>query len=307
MAKGFKGKLKKMKKLWDDGKDSPPGVPDGIYQMQLQACTLKESQNGKLYIAREHLVLEGEFEGEVVRDMISLETDQGPYYVAKFIDQMGYEVPEDVTDIPEVLETIENDASVYKASAKRSGEFTNVRIQEIIEEGAAPKEDTTPEPEKEKETEEEKPKQRRGRRKKEGVSSTYAVGDEVFFTDDDNCKSVGKIVKPEDDDNIKENERLIEDANGDLWALKISELTPADGESSEDETQAKLLAFGQACDIEGLNDEMSVKEIVKLFSDFEWPEDQLLPEEMELLHSVNIKTKPVEEKKKITRRKKTKK
>ena len=128
-------KLKDMKKRWNEGKDKVPGVPPGEYIFRLQKAELGESQtSGNLMVRREHLVVAGEYAGEVVRDNQQLETDNGPFFVAKWVESMGYEPPEDIEDLPAILEEMTSDAPLCKGRVSHSGDFTNVRIEGSVDE-----------------------------------------------------------------------------------------------------------------------------------------------------------------------------
>jgi len=128
-------KLKDMKKRWNEGKDKVPGVPQGEYIFRLQKAEVAESQtSGNLMVKREHLVVAGEYAGEVVRDNQQLETDNGPFFVAKWVESMGYEPPEDIEDLPAILEEMTSDAPLCKGRVSHSGDFTNVRIEGAVDE-----------------------------------------------------------------------------------------------------------------------------------------------------------------------------
>jgi len=126
-------KLKEMNKAWKTGKDSVSGVPAGVYHMRLQGATVKLTSNKKLTVIREHLIVDGEFEGTVVTDFMNLEGEMGAYFAAQFIDQLGYEIPEEPTEIPETIEAVVADAPEYIASVVHSEGFTNVRFKELVE------------------------------------------------------------------------------------------------------------------------------------------------------------------------------
>jgi hypothetical protein len=129
-----KEKMKEMKDRWAR-KNSMSGVPAGTYEMQLQSAALKEAKSsGKLGIHREHLILSGDQEGEVVFDQLSLETDRGPYFIARWIEQMGFAAPDDVSELEEVVRGIADEAPSYTAKVTLSeGGFTNVNIIALLD------------------------------------------------------------------------------------------------------------------------------------------------------------------------------
>jgi len=103
--------------------------------MQLQNAELVESQtSGRLQIHREHLVLEGESQGEVVHDYMQLETDKGPFFIGMWLSRMGVEVPEEAEKLEEVLADLVQQAPMYTAKITISdGGFTNVRVLKKLE------------------------------------------------------------------------------------------------------------------------------------------------------------------------------
>lgn len=117
--------------MWDVGRKSTGGkVPEGEYACQLQSAEMKESQNGNMMIRRAHLILDGEFEGVVIRDNIVLSTEVGMSIAAEWIERMGFEVPEDLEEIEDVIAEIVEAAPEYTAQVKHSGDFVNVACYE---------------------------------------------------------------------------------------------------------------------------------------------------------------------------------
>lgn len=271
----FEKKLDEMNQNWGEGKDTPPGPPDGTYAMQLQNCEIREAQtSGKLYIAREHLVIDGEFEGEVVRDMMSLETDRGPYFISRWIDQMGYESPDKASDLPETLEAIKNDAPTYTASLKHSGDFINVRVQEVLDSGkepAKPEDEVTP-----------------TAKKVEGGSKSIELGTRVKFEDEDGNEIIGKVVNNSDDAEIH-----VENDKEELYGAALTDLTVVDGatDGGEEDNLVSLLTLAQSCEVEGLSDDMSLEDLIKTLQGYEWDANELLEEEVKLLTDNKVEVK----------------
>jgi hypothetical protein len=139
MDDALKGRLTEFQNNWEAGKSSSPSdnrVPPGQYRMQLQNAEVTESMtSGKLLIIREHIIIDGEFLGRVVRDFISLETDFGPRMTAQFIQQMGMEPPERIDALPDILAAITEAAPKYLARVKHSGDFLNVSIGKLLDTG----------------------------------------------------------------------------------------------------------------------------------------------------------------------------
>ena len=137
----FADKLKGMKQTWADSSsvyDSTFGgvkVDPGQYVARLQSAKIVESKtSGHLMIRREHVILEGQFQGMIVYDNMNLSNAMGMSFVRRWIDQMGYEPP--AVDKPEELEdiisAIVQESPTVKVAIKHSGDFVNVSIIELL-------------------------------------------------------------------------------------------------------------------------------------------------------------------------------
>ncbi len=293
----MKKRLAEMQDAWAVGKDKAIGVPESIYKMQLQGAFIAESSNGNLMIKREHLILEGEQEGEVVYDQIMLQTEHGPRWVAKWMGQMGFEAPDDVSEVEETVKEIEEAAPIYMGKVVKKDDFDNVRIQEVLEteatrpEGAiergAGSEETT--------------------KDDSGAEDELAVGDTVLYEDEG--EMVTGVIEAFDGDDAH-----VIGPDKKVWAYAKSDLTKVEPETEEaDEELTALLALAQATDIE-VSDSDDKETVVKKLDEFTWDADQLTADEVALLEAADIKVqkpkrRPVKKvkaksKKKSVRRKK---
>lgn len=135
MGIDFKKRLGAMQARWETGRKNPPGPPAGVYEMRLQAASLRESSSGKLYVRREHYILDGEAAGEVAYDNLNFETDNGMFFLGQWVDQMGFELPEDLADIEETIAAIVDASPTYIGKIIKRDGFTNVNIQRVLAEG----------------------------------------------------------------------------------------------------------------------------------------------------------------------------
>ncbi len=142
MASKFGARLKKMDSNWKksekQAKEMFTKVDPGVYLAQLQGLTLAESGAGNLQIKRQHLIIEGEFQGCTVYDNLQLEAGDGimcKAFVRDAIDSYGYECPEELADIESILPAIAKEAPQVKIRVIHSGEFVNVRVIELLGEG----------------------------------------------------------------------------------------------------------------------------------------------------------------------------
>jgi hypothetical protein len=154
----FSDKLKGMQSTWADSSnvyDSTFGgvkVDAGQYVARLQGAKLVESKtSGNLMIRREHVILEGQFQGMIVYDNMNLANAMGMSFVRRWIDQLGYEspAPDKPEELEDIIAAIVKEAATVKIAIKHSGDFTNVSIIEVLPSEDAPEPDAKPEPAKE--------------------------------------------------------------------------------------------------------------------------------------------------------------
>jgi ribosomal protein L12E/L44/L45/RPP1/RPP2 len=138
----FSEKLKGMKKTWTDSSAEYDRVFGGVkvdagqYVARLQSAKIRESNtSGNMYIRREHVILEGQFQGMIVPDNMNLMTAQSMSFVRRYIDQMGYECPpaDKPEELEDVLAAIVQEGPTCKIAVKHSGDFTNVSIIEVLQ------------------------------------------------------------------------------------------------------------------------------------------------------------------------------
>lgn len=282
MANEIKDRLKKMDENWKQGKQAMASIPDGIYTMQLLSANLRISESsGKLSIMREHTVIEGEYTGEVVRDFMSLETPQGPRFVSQWIEQMGWQSPDDSSDLMDTIEAISNEHPCYTASVKTNGDFQNIRIKDVFEadetgeEGEAESsEESAEEPEAED-------------------SGTWEIGDAVIYMDGDNTVIEGTVSGLGEEGMIE-----IQDANGDLWDVDsscCSSPSEDEAESGDEGDLSELTMFAQAHGLDDLITEEDTSESAAAkLAEYEWEEASLLDTETDLLtrNGVEVTPKP---------------
>lgn len=147
--------LRSMRDRWSSGKGELPGPPAGVYRMQLQNAEMQVSSSGNPMVRREHLILDGQFTGEVVFDFISLSNELGDYNLSRWIEMMGYERPTDPEELPETIEAIATDTPTVQGRVRVARGFRNVDVQRLLDtSGVVPEEEYADEEEVEVEEEE---------------------------------------------------------------------------------------------------------------------------------------------------------
>lgn len=145
---GFKDRLAAMDDAWKTSREETMGAfneafEDGVYPFQLQSLSLRESAgNGELLALAEHYCLEGDPAGEVYTQWFNLEKENdegkrwGQVFLAQLVENLGYETPEDFSEIEETLAEIADAAPKYTARIKTKDGYKNISIIRVDEERA---------------------------------------------------------------------------------------------------------------------------------------------------------------------------
>ena len=107
-------------------------LPEDTYVAKLQDCELTESNAGNLRIKREHVIMEGDHKGVVVRDGLNLESEYGPVFCRRWLAMLGADVPENPEELETVLTDVREAAPTCKIRVRHSGEFTNVDVISVL-------------------------------------------------------------------------------------------------------------------------------------------------------------------------------
>ena len=298
----FKERLASMGDAWKTGKDKVPGVPDGIYTMKLQKAEVNESAQGKLRIERHHCCIEGEHTGVVTRDYLNLETENGPYYAAKWIELMGYQCPENIEGIIDVVKAIEVDAAVYTAEVRVKDDFRNVRVKALLTESASGTAVIPPSPPAPKpapvaptSTPAPVPAPKPITKKSPATSDVLPAGTPVTFTDGQTTYTA-KVERMADKEGAP-NEYIVRTTENELYQLTRADLSAAGAPAAPapaKEDTSEFLAFASAHSLEGVNDQMTVAQLTELINSYEYKRDELTPEEATFLEGLGatISTPP---------------
>lgn len=227
-------KLAKAKKLWDKGakekaaESSFAEFDDGRYIAKLVSASIGESATSdRLQIAIGWMFQEGDYEDKKVFDYLGCETEENLVWVGRFLARLGYELPDDFDDVPEMLEEIVEDGIVARITLKSTGEFQNIRVQKVLssdaeengdeeDEDEDPEESDDTEEEEEDEEGEEKPKKRAKKKKKpEPEEEEEDEEDDDEEDDDEEEDSEGDEEDDEEDDEELEEFETGEDDDED--------------------------------------------------------------------------------------------
>jgi hypothetical protein len=256
-------RLAQLRKQWKKSKKEKENrfgaenLEDGTYLAQLRTCKIKESStSGKLMIAREHVLLEGEHEGMVIFDNMQLEHEVGMIFIRRWLEMLGHEEPENPEDLPEILEEIQEASPRVTIRTKKNEGFPpNVNVIGV---------DDGDGEEVEEETEEEEEK----------------------VTSKKNSKIKGKVEEEEEEEDgeVEEEEEGEED---DEEAKKEDEAEEGeveeaeDGEEDDEKTEALIFATSQGVD--GVDEEWSLQKILKKLDTFTYKQSELDDDEIKFL------------------------
>ena len=157
---GFKDRLAKMNETWNINREERGGgnfndaFEDGVHSFQLQSFRLRESNaSGELMAVAEHYCLEGAAGGEVYTSFFNLEkaNDEGKIwgqiFLAQLLESLGYEAPEDMGCLEEILAEIEADAPKYTARVRTNKDgYKNFGVIRVTEQKAEFEGERTEEP-----------------------------------------------------------------------------------------------------------------------------------------------------------------
>ncbi len=257
-------------------------IPDGEYIAELTKSACGVSKKGRPQIAREHIVREGEFKGFVLSDYVGLDTERSFEFLHKWFTALGVDGPENPEDLPEFLDELLAVRPICRIQTKQSGDFTNVYPIELVSEGNPAEE--------EEEEEEKKPAQKASVKKSKVVEpepepepeeEDESEVDEVDF--DDMTRAELKAYVKDNELDIKITPKMDDDALRDaIRALVDEEEESSDAEEETDDELSGLLTFADAHEIE-IEDRSDVQTVKDEISGWEFQEEELTEEEIELL------------------------
>lgn len=131
-------RLSKMKSGWASSEQQykemfgASDLPEDTYVAKLQDCELSESNAGNLRVKREHVIVEGDHKGVVVRDGLNLENEYGPVFCRRWLAMLGVDVPENPEELETLLAEVKEAAPVCKIRVRHSGDFTNVDVISVL-------------------------------------------------------------------------------------------------------------------------------------------------------------------------------
>jgi len=206
----FSKKLKDANKLWNaaktrvaEGGQRYAEFDDGRYMMRITSAKMGESQSsGRLQITWTFKFEDGQYDGQTKLDFSGLETENNLYYMGLRMKQLGYEIPESLDEVEDILADVGKTKPLCKVNLKTKGDYQNVYIDKVFasgieESGEEPEDDDTPE---------EAPAAPAPKPKGKGKAAKPAPEPEPEVEEDEDEDAV-----EEDDDTVEEEEVEEED------------------------------------------------------------------------------------------------
>ncbi len=261
MAKGYKQRLKSMQENWGDSQkefeDMFGGaqLPKAEYSFKLIKLDIRESGNNNLYIERQQVVMDGEFEDTNIKDALMLGSPKNMVFVRRFVEQMGYDCPEELEELPDVLDAIVSEAPTYNGSLSYYNDRAQVRVIELLDgdgDGEEDGEEDTSEEDGEEDTSEENGE--------EDTSEEDTSEEENEAAGDDDGELIDRMLIFCATWDIE-----VDEENADFDTLKeaISTNEYAEKELDDDETAVLIDCELESCIIKPKKKKAAVKKSVK--------------------------------------------
>lgn len=131
---GAQKNWKTAKKRAAERESSFPEYDDGRYLARLIGADLGQSGSGRNQIDFSWKFLDGDYTGKVKHDYQGIDNEDNLYYLAQRIEQLGYENPDDLGELPALLKAIVKEKPVCTIVLKSKGDFQNVYIRKLHDE-----------------------------------------------------------------------------------------------------------------------------------------------------------------------------
>jgi hypothetical protein len=127
---------------------------DGRYLARLTGLSLGTAQSsGRLQTTFEWTFADGEYKGNKAYNYQGMDNEEGLIWLVRDLQKFGYEVPEDMDELEELLAEILKDRPLARIQLVSSGEYQNIRINRVFTDGEEPEVDDGEEGEGESEEE----------------------------------------------------------------------------------------------------------------------------------------------------------
>lgn len=223
----FSSRLKKMAKSFTAGRDEATKgfeqIPDGKYKFKVVSSELTESSNGNLMAVMECKVLAGEQKDSTFYNrQVLMDNEVGFNILCQAFQRLGYEAPDSVEEVEDILQEIDNDAPSFLGTVKTNGEYTNLRINQALDD-----EDDDVDEEDEDELEEDADD---GSEEEDDTEDVIGMG---VIVDIDGTDYVGEVTDQDGDDITV----TFEDGDVQDFIASDASISWTDGDEEEEEEE----------------------------------------------------------------------
>lgn len=129
---------KALKALQGQWKEAEPRtfttIPDADYVAKLTEMSVDESANGRIQVVTTFVVADGKMKGKEVKKFDGIASDKNMEFFKGFCQVLGIEIPEDITDLPEVLDEFVGEfKDLVNIKAITKDEYQNIRVTGLSE------------------------------------------------------------------------------------------------------------------------------------------------------------------------------
>lgn len=129
--------LRSLEGAWEQSepKSAGSGVDDGDYTCKLEGMKICLSKNKRLQVVSDFEIVDGKFEGETLMKFDGIDSDVSMSWFKGYCEVLGLEVPEDIGDLPDAIETYlgENEDVLFNLRVKTKGDYQNMYLQGVID------------------------------------------------------------------------------------------------------------------------------------------------------------------------------
>jgi len=244
---GMSSKLKKLGKNWKDArKRSAEGgdgfefpLEDGNYEFRVTGAEMTETQSGKPQVHWQFKCTEGEDKGTECNDWDQLQSEDNLYWLMRKIARLGFEPPDKVEALPEVLEEIVEAGPTFRGRVKTKDDFTHVWVNKLVagDDEGEPEEEEKDEKEDDDDDDGVEPEEEAKSGEKDDDDDDdveIEVGMEVVVEDEDGDEYAATVVKIIDDETLR-----VKDEDGKKHKVDVGSVSLPEEEEEEPEPPKK--------------------------------------------------------------------
>jgi len=143
--------LKQLDKTWEESEVQESAgftpLPDGSYTGNIKKISVELSQNGRLQMVTDLVVVEGKYEGKAQKKFDGLDNEISMGYAKGLLQLLGITLSKKLKDLSKEISSFfeeHEDGIDVEFVVKTSGEFTNIFINSLFESVPFGKEDEKP-------------------------------------------------------------------------------------------------------------------------------------------------------------------